>query len=213
MIDMAATEKNSRRNVKRRSLGKVVDIPPGRKSVVLGVTGSIAAYKSAELASLLVKQGHEVFVVMTQDATEFISPLTLQTLSKNPVTTSFYDEKESWRPGHIDLADRTNLLLIAPATAHIIAELAHGLASHPLAAIALATRAPILLAPAMNGKMWQHPATVENVEKLQTRGVEFIGPEEGMLACGYQGVGRLWKVDDIAFRAESLLARQDNFIA
>jgi len=84
------------------------------------------------LASLLLKQGHDVFVVMTQDATEFISPLTLQTLSKNPVTTSFYDEKESWRPGHIDLADRANLLLIAPATAHIIAELANGLASHPL---------------------------------------------------------------------------------
>jgi phosphopantothenoylcysteine synthetase/decarboxylase len=137
----------------------------------------------------------------------------LQTLSKNPVTTSFYDEKESWRPGHIALADRANLLLIAPATAHIIAELAHGLAGHPLAAIALATRAPILLAPAMNGKMWRHPATVENVEKLQMRGVEFIGPEEGMLACGYEGVGRLWKVDDIAFRAEFLLARQDNLIA
>jgi phosphopantothenoylcysteine decarboxylase len=184
-----------------------------RKSVVLGVTGSIAAYKSAELASLLVKQGHDVFVVMTRDAVEFITPLTLQTLSKNPVTTSFYDEKESWRPGHIDLADRANLLVIAPATAHVIAELAHGLAGHPLVAIALATRAPILLAPAMNGKMWEHAATQQNVEKLKARGVEFIGPEAGMLACGYEGVGRLWKVDDIAFRAEFLLARQDNLIA
>jgi phosphopantothenoylcysteine decarboxylase len=183
------------------------------KCVVLGVTGSIAAYKSAELASLLVKQGHEVFVVMTKDATEFITPLTLQTLCKNPVTTSFYDEKENWRPGHIDLADRANLLLIAPATAHIIAELAHGLASHPLAAIALATRAPLLMAPAMNGKMWEHAATKENVERLKTRGVEFIGPEKGMLACGYEGLGRLWKVDEIAFRAEFLLARQDNLIA
>jgi phosphopantothenoylcysteine synthetase/decarboxylase len=213
MIDMAAMEKNSRRNVKRRSLGKVVDIPPGRKSVVLGVTGSIAAYKSAELASLLVKQGHEVFVVMTQDATEFISPLTLQTLSKNPVMTGFFDEKESWRPGHIELADRANLLLIAPATAHIIAELAHGFAGHPLAAIALATHAPILVAPAMNGKMWAHPATVENVEKLKARSVEFIGPEEGMLACGYEGLGRLWKVNEIAFRAEFLLGRHDKLIA
>src|SRR5712671_5474586 len=171
------------------------------KTVVLGVTGSIAAYKSAELASLLLKQGHDVFVVMTQDATEFISPLTLQTLSKNPVSTSFFDEKENWRPGHIELADRANLLLIAPATANVIAELAHGLASHPLAAIALATRAPILVAPAMNGKMWSHTATTENVEILKSRGVEFIGPEEGMLACGYEGLGRLWKVDDIAFRA------------
>jgi phosphopantothenoylcysteine decarboxylase len=213
MIDMAAMEKNSRRNVKRRSLEKVVDIPAGRKSVVLGVTGSIAAYKSAELASLLVKQGHEVFVVMTQDATEFISPLTLQTLSKNPVMTSFFDEKESWRPGHIELADRANLLLIAPATAHIIAELAHGFAGHPLAAIALATRAPILVAPAMNGKMWAHAATIENVEELKGRGVEFIGPEEGMLACGYEGLGRLWKVNEIAFRAEFLLSQHDKLIA
>jgi len=180
---------------------------------VLGVTGSIAAYKSAELASLLVKQGHEVFVVMTHDATEFISPLTLQTLSQNPVTTSFFDEKESWRPGHINLADRANLMLIAPATAHIIAELAQGLAGHPLAAIALATRAPILIAPAMNGQMWAHPATQENVEKLKARGVEFIGPEEGMLACGYEGLGRLWKVNEIAFRAEFLLTRHDKLIA
>jgi phosphopantothenoylcysteine synthetase/decarboxylase len=198
-----------RKNVVR----KVVRIRPGAKSIVLGVTGSIAAYKSAELTSLLAKQGHEVFVVMTHDATEFITPLTLQTLSKNPVTTSFYDEKENWRPGHIQLADRANLLLIAPATAHVIAELAHGLASHPLAAIALATRAPILIAPAMNGKMWDNAATQENVATLKSRGVDFIGPEEGMLACGYEGIGRLWKVDDIAFRAEFLLARQDNLIA
>ena len=184
-----------------------------KQNVVLGVTGSIAAYKAAELASLLVKQGHDVFVVMTKDATEFITPLTLQTLSKNPVTTGFYDEKQSWHPGHIALADRADLLVIAPATAHIIAELAHGLAGHPLAAIALATRAPILLAPAMNGKMWEHPATKENVATLGARGVEFIGPEAGMLACGYEGLGRLWKVEEIAFRAEFLLARQDNLIA
>src|SRR5881628_1947048 len=124
-------EKNFKRRREKISARKVVDIPAGRKSVVLGVTGSIAAYKSAELASLLIKQGHEVFVVMTHDATEFISPLTLQTLSKNPVMTSFFDEKESWRPGHTELADRANLLLIAPATAHMVAELVHGFAGHP----------------------------------------------------------------------------------
>src|SRR3989440_4892993 len=197
-LPMAANPKSKTRN---------------HKSIVLGVTGSIAAYKSAELASLLVKQNHNVFVVMTKDATEFITPLTLQTLSKNPVMTSFYDEKENWRPGHIELADQANLLLIAPATANIIAELTHGLAGHPLAAIALATRAPILIAPAMNGKMWEHRATQENIETLRTRGAEFIGPEEGMLACGYEGIGRLWQVNDIAFRAEFLLARQDNLIA
>jgi phosphopantothenoylcysteine decarboxylase/phosphopantothenate--cysteine ligase len=204
--------KDSKRK-SEKAARKVVPLTTAPKTIVLGVTGSIAAYKSAELASLLVKQGHDVFVVMTSDATEFITPLTLQTLSKNPVTTSFFDEKENWRPGHIELADRANLLLIAPATANVIAELAHGLASHPLTAIALATRAPILLAPAMNGKMWEHAATQRNVEVLKSRGVDFIGPEEGMLACGYEGVGRLWKVDDIAFRAEFLLARQDNLIA
>src|ERR1700724_4277337 len=205
--------KNSKFRAEKSGSHKVVRLQSERQTIVLGVTGSIAAYKSAELASLLVKQGHELFVVMTQDATEFITPLTLQTLSKNPVTTSFFDEKENWRPGHIEFADRANLLLIAPATANILAELAHGLASHPLAAIALATRAPILIAPAMNGKMWSHPATVENVDKLKSRGMEFIGPEEGMLACGYEGLGRLWNVTDIAFRAEFFLARQKNLIA
>src|SRR5437762_5748047 len=184
-----------------------------QKSIVLGVTGSIAAYKSAELASLLVKQNHNVFLVMTNDATEFITPLTLQTLSKNPVMTNFFDEKENWRPGHIELADNADLLLIAPATANVIAELAHGLANHPLSAIALATRAPILIAPAMNGKMWENAATQANVDLLKSRGVELIGPEEGMLACGYEGLGRLWKIEDIAFRAEFLLARQENLIA
>src|ERR1044071_6165206 len=210
---MAAIEKIPKRRTERATSQKLLPIPAAKKSVVLGVTGSIAAYKSAELASLLVKQGHEVFAVMTHDATEFISPLTLQTLSKNPVMTSFFDEKESWRPGHIDLADRANLLLIAPATAHIIAELAQGLAGHPLAAIALATRAPILIAPAMNGKMWEHESTQANVELLKSRGADFIGPEEGMLACGYEGTGRLWKVDDIAFRAEFLLTQHDTLIA
>jgi phosphopantothenoylcysteine decarboxylase len=206
-------KKNSKSRIEKPSSRKVVRLTAERQTIVLGVTGSIAAYKSSELAGLLVKQGHDVFVVMTHDAIEFITPLTLQTLSKNPVTTSFFDEKENWRPGHIDLADRANLLLIAPATANVIAELAHGLANHPLAAIALATRAPILMAPAMNGKMWEHSATQSNVETLKSRGVEFIGPEEGMLACGYEGVGRLWKVEDIAFRAEFFLARQKNLIA
>ncbi len=205
--------RNTKSKREKPAARKILQPQSKAKTVVLGVTGSIAAYKSAELTSLLVKQGHDVLVVMTKDATEFITPLTLQTLSKNPVMTSFYDEKDNWRPGHIELADVADLLLIAPATAHIIAELAHGLAGHPLAAIALATKAPLLLAPAMNGKMWEHAATQENVSTLQTRGAEFIGPEEGMLACGYEGAGRLWKVEDIAFRVEFLLARQDNLIA
>src|ERR1700720_1798933 len=182
-------------------------------TIVLGVTASIAAYRSADIASKLRKEACSIHVVLTKGAAQFITPLTLQTLSRNPVTTDLFAETADWHPGHIDLADRADLLLVAPATADIIAKLALGLADDALTAIALATRAPILIAPAMNGKMWLHPATVQNVDELKSRGVEFIGPEEGMLACGYEGLGRLWKVDDIAFRAEFLLARQENLIA
>ena len=176
------------------------------KTVVLGVTGSIAAYKAADIASQLTKRGREVRAVMTTEAQHFITPLTLQTLSRQPVATNLFDEKIGWQPGHIDLADNAALLLIAPATAQIIAELAWGFANHALSAIALATRAPILVAPAMNGKMWLHPATLANVERLRARGVHFIGPEEGLLACGYEGVGRLWPVDGIVEAAERLLS-------
>jgi len=174
------------------------------KTIVLGVTGSIAAYKAADLTSRLTKAGCDVFVVMTTHAGEFITPLTLQTLSHHPVTTGIFDEKESWHPGHIALADRADLLLIAPATANILAKLAHGIADDALTSIALATRAPLLIAPAMNGKMWSHPATQENVATLSARGAEFIGPEKGLLACGYEGLGRLWDVGKIADRATAL---------
>jgi phosphopantothenoylcysteine decarboxylase len=177
-----------------------------KKNVILGITGSIAAYKAADLASQLTKAGHSVTAVMTADAQEFITPLTLQTLTRNPVVAGLYDEKQSWRPGHIQLADSADLLLIAPATANILAKLANGLADDALTAIALATRAPVLHAPAMNGKMWAHPATVRNVETLLGWGHQFIGPDDGMLACGYEGTGRLWPVDGIAVRALEILA-------
>jgi phosphopantothenoylcysteine synthetase/decarboxylase len=173
--------------------------------IIVGVTGSIAAYKAADLVSKLGKRGFEVHVVMTHGAQQFITPLTLQTLSKNPVVTSVFESGE-WKPTHIALADRAALLLVAPATANILAELAHGLAGNPLCEIALATLAPVLVAPAMNGKMWQHAATQHNVALLKSRGVEFIGPEEGMLACGYEGLGRLWSVDDIVERAAQIIA-------
>ena len=173
--------------------------------VIIGVTGSIAAYKAADLVSKLGKRGFEVHVVMTHGAQEFITPLTLQTLSKNPVVTSVFESGE-WKPTHIDLADRAALLLIAPATANILAELAHGFAGNAICEIALATLAPVLIAPAMNGKMWQHAATQQNVALLKSRGVEFIGPEEGLLACGYEGVGRLWSTDDIVERAAQIIA-------
>ena len=175
--------------------------------IILGVSGSIAAYKAADLTSRLVKAGAEVHVVMTRRAQDFITPLTLQTLSRNPVITGAENAQQNWRPGHIDLADRANLLLIAPATANLLAELAHGLAGHPLAEIALATLAQVLIAPAMNGKMWQHAATQANVVTLKSRGVEFIGPDAGQLACGYEGLGRLSDVDAIVARALELVRK------
>jgi phosphopantothenoylcysteine decarboxylase len=174
-------------------------------TIVLGITASIAAYKAADLASQLRKAECDVHVVMTRGATKFVTPLTLQTLSRNPVTTDIFDEKAGWQPGHIELADRADLLLIAPASADILAKLAHGFADEALTAIALATKAPLLAAPAMNGKMWLHPATQDNVGLLRSRGVEFIGPEEGMLACGYEGIGRLWPVEQIVTKALAML--------
>lgn len=177
------------------------------KQIVLGVTGSIAAHRAADLASLLVKQGCAVRVVMTADAQRFITPLPFKTLSRHRVVTDLYDEEEGWQPTHIRWADEADLLLIAPATANVIAKLAHGLADDALSCIALALRpeAKILIAPAMNGKMWQHAATQQNVRELQGRGVEFVGPDSGLLSCGYEGVGRLEPVESIAERALALL--------
>ena len=175
--------------------------------IILGVSGSIAAYKAADIASQLTKLGHSVTAVMTADAREFVTPLVLQTLSKNPVVTGLYDEKESWRPGHIKLADDADLILLAPATANLIANLACGLAPDVLTAICLATRAPFLIAPAMNGKMWLHPATQRNVATLKEWKHHFIGPDEGMLSCGYEGVGRLWPVEGIVERAHAMLSQ------
>jgi phosphopantothenoylcysteine decarboxylase len=181
---------------------------PAGRIVVLGVTGSIAAHKAADLASQLTKQGCAVHVVMTADAQHFITPLPFKTLSRHPVVTDLYAEEEGWQPTHISLADAADLLLIAPATANLIAKLAHGLADDALTCIALALNpgAKILIAPAMNGKMWLHPATRQNVATLKQRGAEFIGPEEGLLSCGYEGLGRLWPVDKVAERALELLA-------
>ena len=177
------------------------------RNVILGVTGSIAAHKAIDLCSQLTKEGCEVHVVMTADALRFVTPLAFKTLSRHAVITDLYDEEEGWRPAHIRLADEANLLLIAPATANKIAKLAHGIADDALTCLALALnpQAKVLLAPALNGKMWLHPATQENVATLKARGVEFIGPDEGMLSCGYEGPGRLWEVGQIAARAMALL--------
>ena len=180
------------------------------KNVVLGVTGSIAAYKAADLASQLAKAGCDLRVVMTADALHFITPLPFKTLSRHAVVTDLYDEDEGWKPTHIELADQADLLLIAPATAHTIAKLAFGLANDALSCVALAlnARAKTLIAPAMNGKMWLHPATQQNVAILKSRGAEFIGPEEGVLSCGYEGLGRLWPVEKVVNRALEMLPKK-----
>jgi phosphopantothenoylcysteine decarboxylase len=175
------------------------------KRIVLGVTGSIAAYKAAELTSQLQKQGAEIFPVLTASGARFISALTLQTLARRPVATDLWAEENGWQPGHIELADKADLLVVAPATADVIARFAHGLASDFLSALHLVARCPILIAPAMNGKMWSHPATQQNVSTLRQRGVEFIGPEAGMQACGYEGLGRLWPVEGILERITTML--------
>jgi phosphopantothenoylcysteine decarboxylase len=178
------------------------------KMIVLGVTGSIAAHKAVDVASALTKKGFDVHVVMTKDALHFITPLPFKTLSRHPVVTDLYDEEEGWKPAHIQLADEADLLLIAPATANILAKLAHGIADDALSCTALALRAEarILIAPAMNGKMWEHPATRQNVATLKSRGVEFIGPDAGLLSCGYEGVGRLEPIEQISQRAAELIA-------
>jgi phosphopantothenoylcysteine synthetase/decarboxylase len=179
-----------------------------KRTIILGVTGSIAAYKAADMASKLNGLGHEVFCVMTKDATQFITTLTLQTLSRHPVTVDMFAESErEWRPTHIAVADAADLFVIAPATANVIAKLAHGIADDALTTIALALRpeTKTLIAPAMNSKMWLHPATQENVKILRKRGVEFIGPEKGPLACGYEGIGRLWDVAKIVDKAQKML--------
>lgn len=177
-------------------------------NIVLGVTGSIAAYKAADLCSQLTKLGHSVHVVMTAHAQEFIPALSLQVMSRNPVTCGLFDEIKDWHPEHVELADRADVLVVAPATANVIAQLSYGLAGDALTSIALATRAPLLIAPAMNGKMWTHPATVENVERLKRRGVEFIGPQKsGVLACGYEGEGKMSPVEEIVEKIQEYALR------
>lgn len=184
-----------------------LSIPARPPVVILGVTGSIAAYKAADVCSQLMKAGCAVRVVMTADAQKFITPLPFKTLSRHAVVTDLYDEEEGWQPTHIRLADEADLLLIAPATANCMAKLAHGLADDALTCIALALnpKAQLLIAPAMNGKMWTHAATQANVRALSARGAKFIGPDEGLLSCGYEGLGRLRDVSEIVAAGLRLL--------
>ena len=165
--------------------------------VVLGVTGSIAAYKACELVRLLVKRGDEVHVVMTEHARAFVTPLTFQTLSRNPVECDLFADPQDWRPGHISLAAAADLVVVAPATANVLAKMAHGLADDLLSSTLLATKAPIVVAPAMNTGMWENPATQANVATLAARGVRIVSPGVGDLACGTAGAGRMAEPDEI----------------
>lgn len=174
------------------------------KRIILGVTGGIAAYKSAEVVRRLQDRGAEVRVVMTPGAEEFLRPLTMQALSGHPVHTGLLDEKAEAGMGHIELARWADLLLIAPASADFIANMVHGRADSLLAAIYLATPAKVAIAPAMNQAMWSHSASVENINNLTRRGVTMIGPESGSQACGDIGPGRMEQPDSIIEQASSL---------
>ena len=190
---------------------------PERRKVLLGVCGSIGVYKSCELVRRLVTRGYEVRVVMTESATRFVSPLTFESLSGRPVVTSLWAaDHGASTPGnpvseieHISLALWADVLVIAPASAQTIAKLATGQADSALLAIALATKAPLLIAPAMNTNMYDHPQTQENIEKLKSRGAVFVEPEPGDLACGMHGVGRLANPWDLFYHVRRALSSKD----
>lgn len=175
------------------------------KEVVLGVTGGIAAYKSAEVVSRLRHLGINVNVIMTKNATEFVAPLTFETLSANPVVTDTFDRPERWEVEHVALAKKADVFVIAPATANILAKMACGIADDMLSTTVLATKAPILVAPAMNTGMWTADATQLNVQTLKQRGVQFVGPDSGILACGDTGAGRMSEPEAIVEAVLGLL--------
>lgn len=175
------------------------------KVILLGVTGGIAAYKAVDIASRLVKLGAEVNVIMTKNATLLVQPLTFRYISRNPVFIDMFSEPENWKPEHISLADKADMLVVAPATANIIGKLAHGIADDMLSTTAIAVRCPILIAPAMNCHMYDNPILQVNIGVLKDHGFEFIEPDYGLLACGYEGKGRLAEPEKIVDRIQHIL--------
>ncbi|RXT15044.1 bifunctional phosphopantothenoylcysteine decarboxylase/phosphopantothenate--cysteine ligase CoaBC [Ammoniphilus sp. CFH 90114] len=167
------------------------------KTIVLGVTGGIAAYKAAALCSALVQRGADVRVILSSSALQFIQPLTFQALSRNHVMIDTFEEKDPTVISHIDLADQADLIVVAPATANFLGKAALGLGDDMLSTTLLATRAPVMVCPAMNVHMYQHPAVQHNMELLRARGVQFVEPGEGFLACGYVGKGRMAEPEEI----------------
>ena len=180
------------------------------REVVLGVTGGIAVYKSAEVVSRLRKLGASVHVIMTKNATEFVAPLTFETMSNHPVVTDTFARPATWEVEHISLAQRAEVFVIAPATANILAKMACGIADDMLSTTVLATKAPVLVAPAMNTGMWTAEATQRNMDTLRARGVHVVGPGSGMLACGDVGAGRMSEPEEIvAAICEILCPKRD----
>ena len=179
------------------------------KKIILGITGGIAAYKAIELARLFIKSGASVWPVMTKASANFITPLTLQTITGNPVALDMFDLTEESRISHIELAEKADIVVVAPATANIIGKAASGIADDLLTTVIMATRAPVLFAPAMNSNMYENKIVQTNIERLKKIGCSFIGPEEGELACGYEGRGRLAPIEDIVDAAEECLAPKD----
>lgn len=173
--------------------------------IILGVSASIAIYKSCEVIRRLKKEGFAVTVVMTREAEEFIKPLLFQNLSGNKVYRGLFDEPGAWEIEHVSLAEKAGLVLIAPATANIIAKLACGICDDLLCCVVAATKAPVLIAPAMNENMYKHKVTQENVGKLKSLGYKFVGPKEGKLACGAKGIGCLADVEEIIGAAKKSL--------
>ncbi|MCZ6678131.1 MAG: bifunctional phosphopantothenoylcysteine decarboxylase/phosphopantothenate--cysteine ligase CoaBC [Candidatus Poribacteria bacterium] len=175
------------------------------QEIILGVTGGIAIHKSLDLASQLVKRGASVHVVMTEHATRLVQPMQFQVISRNPVLLDLFNSGSDWKPVHIDLADRANLLAIVPATANIVGKMANGIADDALSTVAVSVHCPILIAPAMNGYMYQNPFVQANLQKLREHDIEIVEPASGALACGYEGVGRLNEVDVILERMTQIL--------
>ena len=178
--------------------------------VCLGVSGGIGAYKAVEVARLLQKRGHEIQAVMTRSAKKFVGPLTFEAITRRPVISNQFAPGLNSNVEHIAIASTADLLLVVPATANIIGKFANGIADDFLTSLHLATKAPILMAPAMNVNMWEHPAVQENMQRLTARGVRFVDPGEGYLACGWIGKGRLAEPDDIVTAADRLLRPSDS---
>ena len=179
------------------------------KEIVIGVTGGIAVYKAAELVRLLIKAGSRVHVVMTQNAQQFVAPLTFETLSGNPVVTELFALIEDEKIGHIALADLADLIVILPATANIIGKIANGIADDFLSTMVMASKAPVLFAPSMNVNMWENQAVQKNIQILLERGYQIIEPGEGELACHWYGKGRLAELDEVLEKVEDFLSQKD----